>query len=149
MSLVLVYDFLCQRKVVLASGRVGIVEDYRQTVARALAQFHVSLYDCLEHELLEMAFHLVVYLVGESETAVIHRQQESFYLQFLVQFAFYYLNGVQQFADAFEREVFALHRNQHAVGRHEGVHRGVAQRRGTVDEDEVISPKDGLQSISM
>ena len=94
-----------------------------------------------------MAFHLVVYLVGESETAVIHRQQESFYLQFLVQFAFYYLDGVQQFADTLEREVFALHRNDDRVGSRERVHRYQSQRRAAVNQYVVVFVAYGFEQL--
>lgn len=96
--IVLVDYLLRQGEVVLCSCRLGIVEDCRQTMARCLREFYVSLYDRLEDEFLEMALHLVVYLPCEAETLVIHRQQEAFYLQLRVEFGLDNLDGVEQLA---------------------------------------------------
>ncbi len=41
------------------------------------AQFYIALDDGVEHQFLEVAFHLVVYLVGLAQPRVIHGQQES------------------------------------------------------------------------
>ena len=65
--LILINYFLCQREMVFASCRVCVVKYDRQAVTWAFAEFHVSLYHRFEHELLEMAFHLVVNLIGEAK----------------------------------------------------------------------------------
>ena len=51
---------------VLGSIAFCIVKDNWETMARALAQLHVALDYGLEHQFLEVAFHLVVYLVGKA-----------------------------------------------------------------------------------
>ena len=51
---------------VLGSGRVGVVQDDGQSVAGAFAQLDIALYDGLEDQLLEVALHLVVNLVGQA-----------------------------------------------------------------------------------
>ena len=53
---------------VLTTGRVGIVENHGQTVGGAFRQFYVTLNHSLEHQLLEMTFHLVVNLIGQTQT---------------------------------------------------------------------------------
>ena len=52
---------------VLGTIALCIVEDDRETVARTFAQLHVARNHRLEHQFLEVALHLVVNLVGESE----------------------------------------------------------------------------------
>ncbi len=115
-----------------------IVEDDWETVARTLAQLHVALDDGLEHQFLEVALHLVVNLVGKAEAAVVHRKQETFYLEFRIQLALDDLDGVEQFADTFQCKVFTLHWDDHAVGCGKRVHCDETQRWGTVDEDIIV-----------
>ena len=102
-------------------------------MAWRLAQFHVTLYDGLEHKLLEVSLHLVINLVGQAQAAVIHSQQESLNLQFRVQLALYYLYRVQQLAYSLKGKVFALNRYYYRVG---------GSKAFTV-----IRPSDGEQSI--
>ena len=113
---------------VLATSRVGVIEDNRKTMAWTLRQLHVSLYHGFEYQLLEVTFHLVVYLVGQPETAVIHRQQESFDFQSWIQFALDNLNGVEQFADALQSEVLTLYWDDHRVGCRQGIDGDETQR---------------------
>ena len=94
-------DFLRQGQMVLGTCGVGVVENDGQTVAGAFRELHVALDDGLENQFLEMAFHLVVDLVGQAQTTVVHGQQESLDLQFRVEFALDDLDGVEQFADTF------------------------------------------------
>ena len=49
---------------VFGSGGVRIVQDCGESVAGGFAQFYIALDDGVEHQFLEVAFHLVVYLVG-------------------------------------------------------------------------------------
>ena len=126
-SSVLVDDFLGQGQVVLGPRRVGVVQDDRQSVARTFAELHVSLNHRLENQLLEVPLHLVVYLVGQSQATVVHRQEKTFDLQLRVQFALDNLDGVEQFADTFQGEIFTLHGNDDRVGCRECVHRDQAQ----------------------
>ena len=50
-----------------------------------LAQLHVALDDRLEYQVAEVSPHLVSHLIGQAQTSVIHGQQESLYLEFLIQ----------------------------------------------------------------
>ena len=85
-----------------------------------------------------MSLHFVVYLVGESQAAVVHCQQESFDFEQRVEFRLYDFDGVEQFADAFEREVFALHGDDDRIGGCKCVHRYQSERRRAVDENIVV-----------
>ena len=101
-SCVFADDFPGQVQVILGSRRVGIVQDDRQAVARTFAELHVSLNHRLEDQLLEVPLHLVVNLVSQTQTTVVHRQEKTFDFQFRVQFALNNLDGVEQFADTFQ-----------------------------------------------
>ena len=56
----------------------SIVKDDWQTVARALAQFHIALDNGFENQFLEMSLYLIVNLIGKAKTAIVHCQQEAF-----------------------------------------------------------------------
>ena len=85
-----------------------------------------------------MTFHFVVYLVGQFQSAVIHCQQETFNFQFRVELALDYFYCVQQFADSFQGEIFALYRDYDRVCRSKGVDSDESKRRGTVYQNEIV-----------
>ena len=72
-------------------------------------ELHVALHHRFEHQFLEVAFHLIVDLVGQSQTAVVHREEEAFDFQFGVESHLDHANRVEQLRDTLEREIFALH----------------------------------------
>ena len=95
-----------------------------------------------------MSLHLVVYLVGQPQSAVVHGEQESLYLEPGVQFAFDYLDGVEQLADSLQCEVLTLHGYDYRVGRRERVHGDEAERRRAVYQYVVVFVAYGGQNIS-
>ena len=123
---------------VFRTCRVGIVENHGQSVAWTLAELHVALYDGLENEFLEVSFHFVVYLIGQSETTVVHSQQKSFNLERWVQLALDYLDGVEQLGDTLKCEVFALHGYDDRVGSCERIYGNQSERGAAVDEYVVV-----------
>lgn len=94
-----------------------------------LRQFDITLDNGFEDQFLEMAFHLIVNLVGEAKAGVVHRQQESLNLQFRVQLAFDNTDGIEQFADTLQCEVFTLHGDDDGIGCCQRVHRNQSQGR--------------------
>ena len=102
---------------ILGSGGIRIVKDGWDTMARCFAQFDISVYNGLENQFLEMSFHFIIYLIGQSEARIKHGQKETFYFQSGVQLGFYNLDGVQQFANSFQREIFALYRDDNRISR--------------------------------
>ena len=132
---------------VLCTLRVGVVKDDGQSVALAFAQFDVALYHRLEYQFLEVALYLVVYLAGQTQTVVVHREQESLYLKFRIQLALDDLDGVEQFADALYCEVLALYRDDDTVGSSECVDGDESERGRAVDEDKVVLVADGCKQF--
>ena len=55
-----------QRQMVFAAGRIGIIEDNGQTMAGTFAELDVTLNNSFEYEFLEVTFHFVVDLVGQT-----------------------------------------------------------------------------------
>src|SRR5581483_4358513 len=57
-------------------------------------------------------------------------------------------HGVEQLADAFEREVLGLHRNQHRIRRYQGVQCEEIEGWRTVQNDEVEVAANLLESVA-
>lgn len=82
---------------VLGSGGVCVVENGGQTMAWCFGELHIALDDRFEHKFLEVAFYFVVYLVGQTEATVIHREQETLYFQCRIKFPLYDFDGIEEF----------------------------------------------------
>ena len=48
---------------VLSTGSINVIKDYRKSVRRTFCKFYVTLYNGLEYQLLEVALHFIIYLV--------------------------------------------------------------------------------------
>ena len=112
---------------VLRSRGVSIIKDDRQTMAWAFRKLHVALNHCFENQFLEMTLHLIIDLVGKSQSAVIHSQQEALDLEFRIELALDDFNGIEQFADTLQGKILALHRNDHRVGCRQSIDSDQAQ----------------------
>ena len=86
-----------------------------------------------------MFAHLAGYLVGQPQTGVVHGQQKAFDLQLGIQLRLGHADRVEQLAETFQREILALDRDQYAVGRDQRVERNESERRGAVDQNEVVT----------
>ena len=84
-------------------------------MARSLRQTGVAWNHSVKHHIAEMPFQLVENLVGEAQTRVVHRQKEALDFQLRIELRFDDAYRVEQFADAFQCEIFRLHGNYHRV----------------------------------
>ena len=82
----------------------------------------------------------LVDLVGQTQTAVVHGQQEAFYLQFGIQLALDDADGVEQLGDTLQGKVLTLHGDDDRIGGRQRVHCDKSQRWRTVDDDIVVFP---------
>jgi hypothetical protein len=78
------------------------------------------------------------------DARVEHHAQQADDLQVLVQVGVHLLDRVDQVRQAFEREVLALHRHDHAVREHRPLSVSIDSGRA-VDQDEVVLRVDGGQ----
>ena len=95
----------------------------------------------------EVTLDLLGYLHGQIGAAVIHSQQHAFQFQRGIEGAFDDADGVHQIAETFQSEVFALHRNQHAVRGAQAVQRQQLQRGRAVDQYVIVPRGQLLQGI--
>jgi hypothetical protein len=77
-------------------------------------------------------------LLLQRDAGIEHHAQQADDLQFAVEVGVHLLDGVDQIGQAFEREILALHRHDHAVRRAKAVEGEHAQGRRAVDEHEVV-----------
>ena len=57
-------------------------------------QLHITLYHGLEHQLLEVTFHIAINLIGQTEARIIHCQEEPFNFKVWVQLRFNNSDGI-------------------------------------------------------
>ena len=85
-----------------------------------------------------MTAHFLGHLGGEIGTAIKHGQGHTENIQTGVQTLFHHAQRCHQVAETFQRIVFALDRDQNAVRSTKAVQSQQFQRRGTIDEDQII-----------
>ena len=94
----------------------------------------------VEHKLPEVHPHLFDHLIGQAETGVVHGEENALDGQFGVESALHNFDRVEQLAQSFQGEVFALDGDDHTVRRRERIE-VMSPREGVVgtDEDEVVT----------
>ena len=103
-------------------------------VAGRFGQAHVARDHGVEHLVAEVRLELLADLLLQRDARVEHHPQQADDLQLAVQVGVHLLDGVDQVGQAFEREVFALHRHDHAVRAAQAVQREQAQAGRAVDQ---------------
>ena len=73
-------------------------------------------------------------MLAEIEARVVHRQQHPFNRERGIEIPLHELHGVEELREPFERVVFALNRDDDAVGGRQHVQRQEAERRRAVDD---------------
>lgn len=94
-----------------------------------------------------MLFQFFINLVAQSQTGVVHGEQETFDFEVGVEPRLDELDGVEQLADAFEGEIFGLYGYDDRVGCRERVDCDEAQRGGAVDEYVVVFGLDFFDKV--
>ena len=115
-----------------------VIGDGGLAVARRLGQAHVARDHGLIDLFAEELAHFVHDLIGQLRAAVVHGHDDALHGQRRVQALVAHFDAAHEVGNALERVVFALHRDEHAVGRDECVDCQQLERWGAVDEDEVV-----------
>lgn len=102
-------EFLGQLQVVEGSFGVGVVHEYRYAVAGRFAEFYVALYHGVEDQFAEVLFQFFLNLVAQSQAGVVHGEEKSFDFEVGIESRLDEFDGVEQFTDAFEGEIFGLY----------------------------------------
>ena len=79
-----------------------------------------------------MVSHIFCHLFVQSQTRIEHRKQYSFDFKRRIEPALNYSYGIEQFSQAFQCKILALHRYNHTVGSRKGVYGYQAQRWRTI-----------------
>ena len=119
-----------------------------QAVAGRLAQAHVARNDRREHLALEVLLHLGDDLQAQVGARVEHREHDALNLQAAIERLLHARDRTHQRGDALQRVVFALNRDEHAVGSAQGVDRDQAQGGRTVDEHVIEPVANGGQRLA-
>ncbi len=86
----------------------------------------------------EVRLELLAHLRLQRDAGIEHHPQDADHLELRVDVGVHLLDRVHQVAQAFEREVLALHRHHHAMGAGQAVEGEQAEAGRAVDEDEVV-----------
>src|ERR1700761_3447054 len=93
-------------------GRRSMV-DHRQTIARRLGDSDAPRDDSLEDQVGEVRPQLRLDVLGQPRALVVHRHQQSRYLQLRVELTPDQAEGLEELDEALERQVLGLHRDDH------------------------------------
>src|SRR5688500_3813232 len=129
---------LCQVAVRLGGRSGRIVLQDRRTLHRRLGVTDGLADPRLVDEFAEVLLEYLDRLARVQGAAVEHRRQDPLDLHVGVQVLPHHRERVLELHEPAQREVFALHRHDHARRRDEGVDGQQAERRRRVDEDEVV-----------
>ena len=64
---------------------------------------------------MEVALNLFIYLIGKTESRVVHCQQESLNLKTRIEFGLDNLDGIEQLAYSFEGKILTLYGNDDRI----------------------------------
>ena len=90
-------------------------------MTRSFAKTYVAWNHRVKHHIAEIALKFFINLIGQTQTRVVHCQQEPFDLKIGIEARFDDTDGVHQFAYAFESKIFGLHRYDNGVCGCQGV----------------------------
>ena len=117
-------------------------------MARRLAEPDVARDDGVEDAVLEELADVARDLLPEVRALVVHGHQHAGDVERGIERGAHAAQRRDEIGESFEREVFAVERDQHGVGGDERVEREQAERRRRVDEDEVESFAQRLEQIA-
>src|SRR5258708_4591640 len=138
-------NFVSKPQIGLRSLRACIQQHCRYPVARGFRQPHIPRYHRAVNLVAEMLLQLLRDLLRERVSRVVHSAQQAGDLELGIQVRAYALDRTDQIGEALKRVVLALHRDQYMLRRSQRIHREQAERRRTIDQDEVVVARDALE----
>ncbi len=104
-------------------------------MTRRLRQFYVARNNGREHHIPEMLLQLLKNLICQTQTGIIHSQQEALYLKRGAKTSLDDADSIDKLRDALKCEILRLNRDDDGIGCRQGIDR--------------ITPSEGLQSIKI
>src|SRR6266404_8614213 len=114
-----------------------VIQERWLSVAGRLRQTYVARDHGLEQLVAKELFQFLRHLLSQVGALVIHGQDYAFDLQFWVEALAQSFDRIHKLADALEREVFGLHRNQYRIRGYQRVQGKQIKRRRTIQYHEI------------
>src|ERR1700730_12985765 len=133
------YNLLGELGITLSALTMDIIENNRLTETWRLRQSYVSRNHALEDLRTKKAAQIRCDLPRESGALIVHCEQNAFDLQTWIERAADSHQGIKQFGNTFQRQVFALNGNQHSVRGNQGIQSQKIQSRRAIQYNEFIS----------
>ena len=130
------------------AGAIDVIDQHRAAMAGGFRHPHVAGNDGGVNLVAEMAAHVGGDHFGQVVAAVEHGQHDALDFKGRVKGLPDPFYGLDQIANAFQGEKFALQGHQHRIGGNQGVQGDQIQGRGTVDQNKVIGGAPGPYSLA-
>src|SRR5262245_21158872 len=108
-------NLLCEPDITFRTVGFDVVEQNGAAMTRCLSEPDIAWHDRREQLLAEVTLQIFHDLPGQIRSLVEHRQQNALDFEFRITHSPDLPNGLDQFGYAFQREIFALNRNQNTV----------------------------------
>ena len=118
--------------------RRRVEDESRQAVAGRLGQTDVARDDGVEDLVAEVSLELLADLCLQGDAGIEHHAQDADHLERRVDVGVDLLDGVDQVGQAFEGEILALHRHDHAMRARQAIQRKQAQAGRAIDQGDVV-----------
>src|SRR5262245_2937423 len=114
-------------------------------MARRLTQTHVPRNHGTKHLLLEEAAYVARHLLSQVRALIAHSQEHPFDIEIRIERRANAPQRPDEFRQSFEREVFAVERDQRRVSRDQTIERQQSERWRTVHDDVVVRIPNALE----
>jgi hypothetical protein len=146
--LFMIQNFFCQLDIALGAAGSGIVCQDGFAETRGFREPDTAGNDRFEDLLAKETGEIGSDLPGQVRAVIVHRQQDAFNFERVVERSSNALNGIHQLRNAFQRKKLALDRHDDGVGSEKGVESEEVQRGRAVDKNEAIIVANRLHSLS-
>src|SRR5688572_16381527 len=140
-------DLLRQALVSPRAFGPGVVLRDRPSETGRFGETDVARYDRLEDLLGEELLELRHDVGGQLVAAIEHGEDRAHHFKVRAQAALHEVDGTEQLAQAFERVIFRLHGDEHALGGDETIDGQKSQRRRAIDDDVIETVPDLLERV--
>src|SRR5574344_321060 len=133
-----IYYFFSKLHIGLRTAACHIIKNDRLSMRRSFAEFDISRNHRLENFFLNAVAYFIDDLFGKAQARIVHSHERAFHLKMIVQVFLDKTDGVEKFSKSLKRIIFALYRNEHAVGRGKRIQSQQIQTWRGIDYDELI-----------
>jgi len=141
-------DFFGEFDVAFGSAGLGIVEDRRFSVAGGLGEADVAGNRGFVEKIAEEGLEFAGDSLGEVGAVIIHGEGDAFDEETGIEGLANALDGIEEFADAFEGEILGLHGDEDGIGGDEGVEGQEVEGGRAIENDDLEPVADRLEGVA-